>query len=199
MWLELVGFTWIYPYFLCLKTFELLTAAMQDLMQAAKNLQVPWLLCGLLPASLHGFKPMHHSHIECAWHCTPKVWANFHMGETSGLFQSSWFFRAYSWLPPCAWLNFKHSFPQGFTVFSALLGLETAEGSKRQQRRFHKLGCSDTRVFDAVVANRPALGQMQPGLTLLCVTEWVWREIMLLWPVNKSTIMMFYHTHVKEW
>lgn len=68
------------------------------------------------------------------------------------------------------------SFPKGFTVFSALFGLETAEGSKRKQRRFHKLGCvlnSDSYVFDAVVANRPALGQMQPGLTLLYVAEWI--------------------------
>lgn len=138
MWLELVGFTYFLDIsiFSVLKTFEWVTAAMQDLMQAAKSLQASWLMCGLLPASLHNIKPVYCSRVtSIAWHCTPKVWANFHMAETSELLKSVWFFRAYSWLPPYVWLNFKHRFYFFSQGFHSLLCTVRAWDSRGQQEK----------------------------------------------------------------
>lgn len=161
--------SWIYPYFLFLKTSQLVTTAVQDLMQAAKSLQAPWLLWSFfLPASLHSIKPM-----RCAAHASHSLpdMAHQKCEKIPTREKPRGCSRAVSVSEPIA--GSPHmcgsisnigfiSFPQGFKVFSALLGLETAEGSKRQQRRFCKLGCvpnSDICAFDAVVANRPALGK----------------------------------------
>lgn len=170
MWLELVGFA----YFLDISVFSVF-----------KNLSVgyncstgfdascqepagPLAPVVFLPASLHSIKPM-----RCAAHASHSLpdMAHQKCEKIPTREKPRGCSRAVSVSEPIA--GSPHmcgsisnigfiSFPRGFKVFSALLGLETAEGSKRQQRRFCKLGCvpnSDICAFDAVVANRPALGK----------------------------------------